>query len=131
MDNESEYENKSRSGKKIGFNDNTNGLILGFGSAFIYTKFKFDIDTVGMFSFVTSLIGVALVPLVLSVIFSAFAKFKNFGKVFGITSLICFLIAGIGSRNRGDMEESALKQHSINNYYKRDIERFSDSLRFA
>ena len=75
---------------------NKQGYILAIVIAVIYafiSQENFD-----FYVFLGSVIGALLINTILSGIISVFWKFKNFGKVIGITSLIVCLMAFFGNR---------------------------------
>jgi uncharacterized membrane protein HdeD (DUF308 family) len=77
---------------------NKQGFILGFSSAIIYTLILFDFNSYYYISgFFAYLIGALIVPSLIAGIISIFSKGKNFGKTFGMTCVIFYLIIGIGS----------------------------------
>jgi uncharacterized BrkB/YihY/UPF0761 family membrane protein len=76
---------------------NRQGFIIALIIAVIYafiSNENFD-----FYSFLGGVFGTLLVCVILSGIISVFWKFKNFGKVIGITSLIVCLMAFLGNRN--------------------------------
>jgi|694.fasta_scaffold152139_3 hypothetical protein len=75
-------------------NKNTNGYVIGFLAISIYTLLDDNVE--GLVSFFATLIGVLLIPLILSGLIFLFDRSINFGKIFGITSIIIVTISFIG-----------------------------------
>lgn len=76
---------------------NIQGFILGLSSAIIYTLIIYDFNSNYYISgFFGSLIGVLLIPSLIAGLISIFSKGKNFGKTFGVTCVIFYIIIGIG-----------------------------------
>jgi len=93
---------------------NKHGYYLAIIVAFIYSFFtqeNFDI-----YVFIGSFIAVLLLNSVLSVLFTVFWKFKNFGKVIGISSLIICLMAFLGNRSYDieQKEKVEIEQKNLN-----------------
>ena len=89
------------------------GYILALIIAFIYafaSKQSFD-----FVSLLASVVGVLLVNIVLSGIITVFWKFKNFGRVLGITSILICLIAFLGNK-RNDNEQKEKVEIEQRNY---------------
>lgn len=93
---------------------NKQGYILAIIIAIIYafiSEENFD-----FYTFLGSIIGALLINTILSGIISVFWKFKNFGKVIGITSLIVCLMAFFGNR-KYDIEQKekvVIEQKNLN-----------------
>lgn len=76
--------------------DNKQGYMLGVFSGIIYT-FVANKDSFEIIGFIAQLIGVLLIPLIISYFIVLFSKSKKFGKVFGITTLIVVSIGLLGN----------------------------------
>jgi len=76
--------------------DNKQGYMLGVFSGIIYT-FVANKDSFEIIGFIAQLIGVLLIPLIISYFIVLFSKSKKFGKVFGITTLIVISIGLLGN----------------------------------
>jgi len=73
------------------------GYILGFSSAIIYTIIIYGINFNYILDFVAYLLGALVIPAIIAGLISLFSKGKNFGKVFGITCIILYVLSGIGN----------------------------------
>ena len=79
---------------------NKTGNIVGIASALIYTifhnrgNFNYFLDYLPQR--LGSFVGALLIPLIISSIIYLFTQ-KNFGKVFGITSLIVYILSSLGN----------------------------------
>ncbi len=73
------------------------GYILGFSSAFIYTIISNGINFYYFSDFLASFIGPLLIPAGITGLISIFLKDNNSGKVFGITCITIYILAGIGN----------------------------------
>jgi hypothetical protein len=85
-------------------------LIITFIYAFISNE-NFDV-----YIFLGSFIGVLILNTFLSGLITVFRKFKNFGKVLGITSVIICLLAFLGNR-KNDIEQKEkveIEQKNLN-----------------
>ena len=92
---------------------NKQGYILAIVIAIIYafiSQENFD-----FYAFLGSVIGALLINTILSGIISVFWKFKNFGKVIGITSLIVCSMAFFGNR-KYDTEQKEKVEIEQKNY---------------
>ena len=81
---------------------NRQGYILALIVAFIYafiSKENFD-----LYSFLGGIVGALLMNSIVSGIITVFWKFKNFGKVLGIASVIICSLAFLGNR-KNDIEQ--------------------------
>lgn len=93
---------------------NKQGYILAITIAIIYafiSQENFD-----FYTFLGSIIGALLINTILSGFISIFWKFKNFGKVIGITSLIVCIMAFFGNR-KYDVEQKEkveIEKHNLN-----------------
>ncbi len=85
-------------------------LIIAFIYAFISNE-NFDV-----YIFLGSFIGVLILNTFLSGLITVFRKFKNFGKVLGITSVIICSLAFLGNRNRSiaQKEKVEIEQKNLN-----------------
>lgn len=100
------------------------GYILALIIAFIYAYIlneNFDV-----YIFLSSFIGVLILNTILSGLITVFRKFKNFGKVLGITSVIICSLAFLGSR-KNNIEQKNL--NTITENFKNVYSEFNSKLK--
>lgn len=93
---------------------NKHGYYLAVSSAFIYAFFvqaHFEI-----YYFLGSFITILILNIFLSGLITVFRKFKNFGKVLGITSILVCFLAILGNRNNQNIqnEKVEIEQKNLN-----------------
>lgn len=74
--------------------NNQKGVILGLIFALIYSIIRNGFDFA---SIIGGAFGILVISAIITSLISAFWKFKNFGKIFGIISLILSIISFLGS----------------------------------
>lgn len=111
---------------------NKQGYVLAIIIAVIYafiSQENFD-----FYAFLGSVIGALLINTILSGIISVFWKFKNFGKVIGITSLIVCLMAFFGNRKYDNEQKEKVEieqknYNTISENFKNVYSEFNNKLK--
>ena len=78
--------------------NNRTGYILGLSSGVIYTIINY-VSNFKIMNFIAILIGALIVPLILTYLITLFPKSLEFGRTFGIISIVIHIIATIGKLN--------------------------------
>jgi uncharacterized membrane protein HdeD (DUF308 family) len=78
--------------------NNRTGYILGLISGIIYTLINYG-SNFRIMDFIATLIGALIIPLILTYLISLFSKTLEFGRTFGIISIVIHIIATIGKLN--------------------------------